>query len=69
MKNSSDLEGRCWRLPNGQIIAIESCEGDSAVCRRISGPRQGSLAICRVTKLRPLRPRKQSSGGQQEAPR
>jgi hypothetical protein len=66
MNATDNSAGRIARLPDGQRVAIESREGDSAVCRRIGGPRQGSLAICRIANLRPLRPRKRSSVEQQE---
>jgi hypothetical protein len=66
MKETDNLAGQFALLLDGQRVAIESREGDSAVCRRIGGPRQGSLAICRIANLRPLRPRKRSSVEQQE---
>jgi hypothetical protein len=42
------------RLPNGQIVIVESREGDTATVRRLNGPRFGTRAICPVSKLKPI---------------
>ncbi len=43
------------RLPNGQRVIVESREDDTAIVRRIDGPRYGTLAVCPVQKLKPLK--------------
>jgi len=52
MEAANDLEGQFCRLPDGQVVEIESCEGNKAVVRRIDGPRRGTLAVCPIDKLR-----------------
>jgi len=46
-------EGHLARLPDGQRVRIESCEGDSATVRRVDGDRAGTLAVCALDKLEP----------------
>jgi hypothetical protein len=43
-----------YRLPDGQKVTIESHEGDTAVVRRIDGPRADTRAICLAAKLEPI---------------
>jgi len=40
-------------LPDGQLVVIESREGESVLVRRIDGPRSGTVAVCSVKKLEP----------------
>jgi nitrite reductase/ring-hydroxylating ferredoxin subunit len=47
------------RLPNGQRVIIESHEGDIATVRRIDGPGYGTLAVCPINKLKPLKLRQE----------
>ena len=54
MNRSNDPKNALARLPNGQKVIIESCEGDSALVRRMDGPRSGTLAVCPIDKLRPI---------------
>ena len=54
MSKSNDPKGTLARLPDGQKVRIESVEGDSALVRRIDGPRRGALAVCAIDKLRPV---------------
>ena len=56
MEDAVDLKGELWRLPDGQIVRVESQEGSPAraIVQRIDGPRAGTRAICLVSKLEPL---------------
>ena len=46
---------RVWRLPDGQRVIVLMCDGDQAVVQRIDGLRQGTRAVCTVSKLREAR--------------
>ena len=52
MNKRNDPKDQLARLPNGEKVRIESRESDSALVRRIDGPRRGSLAVCPIHKLR-----------------
>ena len=43
---------RVWRLPDGQRVIVLVRDGDQAVVQRIDGLRQGTRAVCLVSKLR-----------------
>jgi hypothetical protein len=49
MREASD---RLWLLPDGQRVIILTQYGDRAVVQRVDGLRQGTRAICAVSKLR-----------------
>ena len=53
MEKKDDLTGTLARLPNDELVRIESIEGTSALVRRVEGPREGTLAICELDKLLP----------------
>jgi len=44
-------KGQLARLPNGEKVRIESRDGDSALVRRMDGPRRGTRAVCSIAKL------------------
>ena len=54
MNKKRDPKGQLARLPNGEKVRIESRDGDSALVRRMDGPRRGTLAVCPIDKLRPI---------------
>jgi len=54
MKKSRDPKSQLARLPSGEKVVIESREGDRALVRRMDGPREGTLAVCPIDKLRPI---------------
>jgi len=47
-------EKQFYLLPNGDKVRIESREGDSVLVRRLDGPRRGTLAVCRIDRLRQI---------------
>ena len=55
MGNSDDLVGQPCELPNGEEGVIESVHGFEVVVRRTNGPREGTRAVCSITKLRAIR--------------
>jgi hypothetical protein len=42
---------RVWRLPDGQRVIILKRDGDQAVVQRVDGLRQGTRAVCHISKL------------------
>ena len=43
---------RVWQLPDGQRVIVLVRYGDQAVVQRLDGLRQGTRAVCLVSKLR-----------------
>jgi hypothetical protein len=54
MKKKRDSTPDHARLPNDQKVIIKSQDGATALVMRLGGrERKGTLAVCRVHKLRP----------------
>jgi hypothetical protein len=53
MEDTNRLVGQFARLPDGQMVIIESQDGSPAwaTVRRIGGQNDGTRAVCLVSKL------------------
>ena len=55
MERYDDLTGTLARLPDGQLVTIETVHSDGyATVRRTEGEWQGMVAVCAVASLQPL---------------
>jgi hypothetical protein len=54
MESQDALRGALARLPDGQLVRIEEVHPDGyATVRRAEGEREGTMAVCEVSKLEP----------------
>jgi hypothetical protein len=57
MESNDDLTGTLARLPDGQLVTIETVHSDGyASVRRIDGEWSGMIAVCAAEKLEPVVP-------------
>ena len=57
MESKDDLTGKLARLPDGQLVTIETVHSDGyASVRRIEGEWAGRIAVCAAEKLEPVSP-------------
>jgi hypothetical protein len=55
MESKDDLTGSLARLPDGQLVRIETVYRDGyATARRVDGEREGQIAYCAIEKLEPI---------------
>jgi hypothetical protein len=47
-------EGELARLPDGQLVKVESVADGYATVLRIDGEREGTRAVCSLNKLGPV---------------
>jgi hypothetical protein len=57
MESKDDLTGKLARLPDGQLVTVETVHSDGyASVRRIEGQWGGMIAVCAADKLEPVAP-------------
>ena len=57
METKDDLKGKLARLPDGQLVTVETVHSDGyASVRRIEGEWSGMIAVCAADKLEPVAP-------------
>jgi hypothetical protein len=57
MENEDALIGQLRRLPDNQLVMIIEARADGfATVRRIGGERANTVAVCKVSDLRPKEP-------------
>lgn len=54
MESKDELTGKLARLPDNQLVKVETVHSDGyASVRRVDGPREDTLAVCHQENLQP----------------